>query len=114
MELGPGAIWASLRDLLADDGHEIELEPYADAIERLGHDLSDEARDTAEWLEHAYDREARIVALDIPEREAILRVLEGRHRGDARIADDACPGACLAAARGSLAQPPSSYLREQP
>ena len=32
--------------------------------------------ETAERLEHAYDREARIVALDIPDREAILRVLE--------------------------------------
>ena len=32
--------------------------------------------DTAELLEGAYDREARIVALDIPDREAILRVLE--------------------------------------
>ena len=31
---------------------------------------------TAELLEGAYDREARIVALDIPDREAILRVLE--------------------------------------
>ena len=27
--------------------------------------------DTAERLEHAYDREARIVALDVPDREAI-------------------------------------------
>ena len=32
--------------------------------------------DTAKRLEHAYDREARIVALDVPDREAILRVLE--------------------------------------
>jgi hypothetical protein len=32
--------------------------------------------DTAELVEAAYDREARIVALDIPDREAILRVLE--------------------------------------
>ena len=31
---------------------------------------------TAELLERAYDREARIVALDILDREAILRVLE--------------------------------------
>ena len=31
---------------------------------------------TAVRLERAYDREARIVALDIPDREAILRVLE--------------------------------------
>jgi hypothetical protein len=30
----------------------------------------------AERLERACDREARIVALDIPDREAILRVLE--------------------------------------
>jgi hypothetical protein len=32
--------------------------------------------DTPDLLEGAYDREARIVALDIPDREAILRVLE--------------------------------------
>ncbi len=32
--------------------------------------------DTAERLERAYDRAARIVALDVPDREAILRVLE--------------------------------------
>ena len=31
---------------------------------------------TAERLEQAYDREARIVALNTPDREAILRVLE--------------------------------------
>jgi hypothetical protein len=31
--------------------------------------------DTAELLERAYDREARIVALEISDREAILRVL---------------------------------------
>ncbi len=31
---------------------------------------------TAEVLEGALDREARIVALDVPDREAILRVLE--------------------------------------
>ena len=32
--------------------------------------------DRAERLERAYDSEAPIVALDIPDREAILRVLE--------------------------------------
>ena len=32
--------------------------------------------DTAARLERAYDREARIVALDIPDREAIVRMLE--------------------------------------
>ena len=32
--------------------------------------------DTAERLERDYDREARIVALDVPDRDAILRVLE--------------------------------------
>ena len=31
--------------------------------------------DTAERLARAYDREARIVALDVPDREAILPVL---------------------------------------
>jgi hypothetical protein len=32
--------------------------------------------DAAERLERAYDREARIVALDIPEREAITPALD--------------------------------------
>ena len=32
--------------------------------------------DTAERLEGAYDRQARIVALEISDREALLRVLE--------------------------------------
>jgi hypothetical protein len=32
--------------------------------------------DTADRLEHAYDREARILASDVPDRVAILRVLE--------------------------------------
>ena len=32
--------------------------------------------DTAEPLDRAYDREARIVALDVPDWEATLRVLE--------------------------------------
>ena len=35
-----------------------------------------EAELVDERLERAYDREARIVALDITDREAILRVLE--------------------------------------
>ena len=52
--------------------------PVADrAVLRLVASLREaELIDTAERLEHAYDREARIVALDIPDREAILRVLE--------------------------------------
>ena len=32
--------------------------------------------ETAEIFERAYDREARIVALEVTDREAILRVLE--------------------------------------
>jgi hypothetical protein len=32
--------------------------------------------DTAEWLEAAYDREAKIVALTITEREEIIRALD--------------------------------------
>ena len=32
--------------------------------------------DTTERLERAYDREARIAALDVPDREAILRALD--------------------------------------
>ena len=52
--------------------------PVADkTVFRLADSLREaELVDTAEILERAYDREARIVALDIPDREAILRVLE--------------------------------------
>jgi hypothetical protein len=38
-------------------------------------------RDTAERLEGAYDREARIVALEVSDREALLRVLEDAPAG---------------------------------
>ena len=52
--------------------------PVADrAVLHLAASLREaELVDTAERLERAYDREARIVALDVPDREAILRVLE--------------------------------------
>ncbi len=52
--------------------------PVADkAVLRLAASLREaELIDTAERLERAYDREARIVALDATDREAILRVLE--------------------------------------
>ena len=52
--------------------------PVADkAVLQLAASLREaELVDTAERLEHACDREARIVALDVPDREAILRVLE--------------------------------------
>ncbi len=52
--------------------------PVADkAVLQLAASLREaELVDTAETLERAYDREARIVALDIPDREGILRVLE--------------------------------------
>ena len=52
--------------------------PVADkAVLQLAASLREaELVDTAERLERAYDREARIVALDITDREAILRVLE--------------------------------------
>jgi hypothetical protein len=55
--------------------------PVADrAVLHLAASLREaELVDTAERLEHAYDRQARIVALDIPDREAILRV-PGRER----------------------------------
>ena len=47
------------------------------AILRLAASLREaELIDTAERLERAYDREARIVALKVTDREAILRVLE--------------------------------------
>jgi hypothetical protein len=48
-----------------------------EAVLRLAASLREaELIDTADRLEQAYDREARIVALDVPDREAILRVLE--------------------------------------
>ena len=52
--------------------------PVADkAVLQLAATLREaELVDTADRLERAYDREARIVALDVPDREAILRVLE--------------------------------------
>ncbi len=52
--------------------------PVADKIVlRLAASLREaELVDTAEILERAYDREARIVALEITVRQAILRVLE--------------------------------------
>jgi hypothetical protein len=40
---------------------------------------------TAEWLEAAYDREARIVALTIPQREEILRALDDPPDGLAEL-----------------------------
>ena len=47
------------------------------AVLHLAASLRDaELVDAAETLGGAYDREARIVALDITDREAILRVLE--------------------------------------
>ena len=52
--------------------------PVADSgVLRLAASLREtELVATAELLERAYDREARIVALEISDREAILRVLE--------------------------------------
>ncbi len=52
--------------------------PVADkAVLQLAASLRQaELVDTAEILERAYDREARIVALEVTDREAILRVLE--------------------------------------
>ena len=52
--------------------------PVADrAVLELTRRLRENELDaTAERLERAYDREAKIVALDITDREAILRVLE--------------------------------------
>ena len=52
--------------------------PVADrAVLHLAASLREaELVDTAELPERAYDREARIVALEVSDREAILRVLE--------------------------------------
>ena len=55
--------------------------------------------DTAERLERAYDREARIVALDVTDREAILRVLEECPDGLLELRTTPSAGACLAPAR---------------
>jgi len=41
--------------------------------------------DTAEWLEAAYDREAKIVALTIAEREQIIRALDDPPDGLAEL-----------------------------
>ena len=57
---------------------------------------------TAERLERACDREAKIVALDITDREAILRVLEDCPDEPDRAACHARAGARLAAAREGL------------
>jgi hypothetical protein len=50
--------------------------PDADVLElaRLLREAGFDA--TAEWLEAAYDREAKVLALTIPDREAILRALD--------------------------------------
>lgn len=52
--------------------------------------------DTAERLERAYDREAKFVALDIDDREAILRILED------------CPGKLLELRARNLTAPTAS------
>jgi hypothetical protein len=41
--------------------------------------------DTAEWLEAAYDREAKIVALTTAEREEIIRALDDPPDGMAEL-----------------------------
>jgi hypothetical protein len=56
----------------------------------------------AEQLERADDRGARIVALDIQEREAILRVLEDCSDGLPGAARHAGPGTRVAPARRPL------------
>ena len=73
--------------------------PIADqAVLQLATTLHDaELLDTAELLERAYDREARIVALDVHRP----RGSPASARGVTRAAGDASPGARLAAVRGS-------------
>ena len=68
--------------------------PVADrAVLHLAASLREaELVQTAERLERAYDRESRIVALDIPDRDAILRVLEDCPEAW-RAPGDAAPGA---------------------
>jgi hypothetical protein len=41
--------------------------------------------DTAQVLEHAWHAERRVVALTVPDREAILRVLDGAPDGYAEL-----------------------------
>ena len=57
---------------------------------------------TAERLERAYDSEVGIVALEILDREAILRVLEDCPEELAQSAGDAAAGASPEAARRAL------------
>ena len=59
-------------------GAPVATGPVADkAVLQLAGSLREaELLDTAEILERAYDREPRIVALDVTDREAILRGLE--------------------------------------
>ena len=74
--------------------------PLADkAVLRLAASLRQAGLvDTAELLEGACDREARIVALDIGDREAILRFLQHCPGADAGAAGDAAAGARVAQA----------------
>ena len=79
-------VWGQRCPKAPFDGHEhVYGQPHVarrDPGRRQGRPLArrqpprSELVDTAERLEHAYDREARIVALDVTDREAILRVLE--------------------------------------
>ena len=85
--------------------------PVADrAVLRLAASLREaELVDTAERLERAYDREARIVALDVPDREAILRVLEEM----LELRTTLSRRGTSAAARKALALPRKGYLLVQ-
>ena len=61
---------------LSDDADVLEL---ARLLRVAGFDA------TAEWLEAAYDREAKIVALTIAEREQIIRALDDPPDGLAEL-----------------------------
>ncbi len=76
--------------------------PVADkAVLHLAASLRDaDLVGTAERLEHAYDRDARIVALDIPDREAICVSLRTAPRSWRR-----CCGSTSGATRRALTAP---------
>ena len=91
-------------------GHVARRIPVADkAVLHLAASLREaELVDTAERLEQACDREARIVALDVPDREAILRVLEECPRSCS-----SCGRRCCRSASGCSAKGSPSYLSKR-
>ena len=67
--------------------------------------------ETAERLEGAYDREARIVALEISDREGILRTLEDRPAGLKELRAVLLKSTCGGRQKVSRSGPPSLSRR---